>query len=525
MGLKISSWDAAEELARTSVAILEMERNGAYVDVDQARWMAHDAIADESRELEWLREWEYVHGFIDRDMGADAVDAIWTSHDKLAALLYTGLGLGLPESPYWAKGRTKPGDYCTDHAAIDYLSGAHPEHREFLGHLKALRRARSCLKYARKFPTFINPTTGLVHPVFGPASDDDGRVGALSGRLACKLPELHQVPRDPRKDVYRLRRMFRRRNRALTGGVPETLVVADYSALEVVVLAQLQGWLFNDWSLAEKVKPGAPDIHGTTAHDMFSLLGDPVVLALDKSQFVAACGKDEDAKKRKEAGLPEAIWPVGVPLPPRPLDWPAARPWNLTAAMRYCSLVRDITKTIRYGLHYGKGAYGFGNTLFTAAGDPFGEARAGKMVDAFLGAERGLGLYYRWVEDFIRAERGIPSLCGRWCSLPEVDGDDWQFRRCWRRALNYPMQAGAADIVNRAMADVAFDPLLHRLGFVLILQVHDELILRGPVQNAPDAIERVSYLMTSAGKHLRPRPFDLTLQVSAHSGADWESAK
>lgn len=494
-----------------------MERAGTFLDATVAKDIENDASRDEAAELAWLREWQLEHGWMDEDVGVEELDSLWSSHPKLSALLYTQLGLALPESPYWAKGRTKPGDYCTDHAAVEYLSGAHPAHREFLDHLRALRRARSCLKYARKFPGFIAPD-GLVHPVFGPANDSDERVGALSGRLACKLPELHQVPRNPVKDVYRLRRMFRARP-------GEMLVVADYAALEVVVLAQLQLWLFGDGALAEKVAPGAPDIHGTTTHDMFTLLGDPVVLALDQRQFLAACGKDEGAKARKKAGGPESVWPDNVPLPPRPRDWPAATPWDVRSALRYCALLRDITKTIRYGLHYGKGEYGFGNTLFTASGDSFGEARAGAMVDAFLRAEPGLALYYRWVEDWIREHRGIPSLSGRWCSLPDVDGDDWQFRRCWRRALNYPMQAGAADIVNRAMADVCFDPELLAAGWTLILQVHDELILRGPAETADWACARTVKLMSEAGRHLRPRPFDLTLQVSAHTGPDWESAK
>ena len=512
----VSSWDATEELATTSAAILSMERAGVYLDRDVAAQIERDALAEESAQLNWLDDFNVRTGWFDLDSPREQRDGLWASHPQLAAFLYSPLGLNLPESPYHAKGKTKPGDYCTDHAAIEFLSGAYPEHRDFLSHVRALRRARSCLKYARKFPGFINDTTGLVHPVFGAASDSDQRVGALSGRLACKLPELHQVPRDPRKDVYRLRRMFSTRP-------GETLVVADYSALEVVVLAQIAKWLFNDDSLARKVAPGAPDIHGTTAHELFSRgLRDPVAGALTVDEFVRACGKAVDV----DGHVLPAEWPMGKELPPRPSDWPEQLLWSRQAALKYCGTLRDITKTIRYGLHYGKGAWGFGNTLFTAAGDSLGEQRAGEMVDAFLAAEPGLGAYYRWVDSWIREHAGIPSLLGRWCDLRElVHGDDWQFKRAWRRALNYPMQAGAADLVNRAMSRVCFDPELRAAGWTLILQVHDELILRGPEDSADWALGRVCAIMSAAGESLMPGRWTLPLQVSAHTGKNWNDAK
>ena len=44
-----------------------------------------------------------------------------------------------------------------------------------------------------------------------------------------------------------------------------SLVVADYAALEVVILADLCLRLFSDDGLAKSVAPGAPDIHSVNA--------------------------------------------------------------------------------------------------------------------------------------------------------------------------------------------------------------------------------------------------------------------
>ena len=46
-----------------------------------------------------------------------------------------------------------------------------------------------------------------------------------------------------------------------------------------------------------------------------------------------------------------------------------------------------------------------------------------------------------------------------------------------RAAINTPVQGGAADIVIAAMIKIRISKRLKNLGYKLILQVHDELIL------------------------------------------------
>lgn len=46
-----------------------------------------------------------------------------------------------------------------------------------------------------------------------------------------------------------------------------------------------------------------------------------------------------------------------------------------------------------------------------------------------------------------------------------------------RRAINTPIQGGAADIVIASMVKISRNQRLKELGWKLLMQIHDELIL------------------------------------------------
>jgi DNA polymerase-1 len=49
-----------------------------------------------------------------------------------------------------------------------------------------------------------------------------------------------------------------------------------------------------------------------------------------------------------------------------------------------------------------------------------------------------------------------------------------------RRAINTPIQGGAADIVIASMVKIHYNEELKKMGWKLLMQIHDELILEGP---------------------------------------------
>ncbi|MCH4890978.1 bifunctional 3'-5' exonuclease/DNA polymerase [Acidaminobacter sp. JC074] len=87
----------------------------------------------------------------------------------------------------------------------------------------------------------INPVTGRLHPHYG-------QIGAYSGRMSCGGPNIQQIPREDR---------FRSCFHAPKG---RKLVIADYSQIELRVMAQITG----DKRMIEAYRSGE-DLHRLTA--------------------------------------------------------------------------------------------------------------------------------------------------------------------------------------------------------------------------------------------------------------------
>ena len=70
-----------------------------------------------------------------------------------------------------------------------------------------------------------------------------------------------------------------------------------------------------------------------------------------------------------------------------------------------------------------------------------------------------------------------------------------RLNRYMRQAINSPVQSGAADIVVKAMLNIWEHKGLKDLGYKLLLQIHDEVILEGPLENVEEAKEMVRECM------------------------------
>lgn len=459
---------ASARIADIELCAVEMERNGFLIDTEFCAATAERARYEEQ---ESLRELDFHLGTLGVPPLPGSRD-IWSSPKQMLALFHTVLRC--PRSPVWKKGKVRDGEVKLDEVALRWIALREPRVRPLVNEIINLRKIRGAIKYLTKLPTYIGPD-GRVHPVCGPAGDGDDRVGALTGRFAMKAPEGQQIP-NPERDRFQVRSAF-------VAAPEHRLIVADYGALEVVILAHILIVLFGDHQLANLCDPNCPELEGTDIHCLNArrVFGEGLGWTLKDGRAV----KD-------------------LPLVAFKKD-PLAKP------------LRAMIKTIWYGLMYGKGAYGFGASLTDDQGNPIGEELAGKLVEGILNAIPGIRRYQEWVRAFILEHKGIPSLAGRWCPLADLidTGREWAISRAWRRALNFPMQAGGADIVGAAMVAVVRDPVLRRLGARLILQVHDELVLECPEQNAAEAADRVKWLMINTFL-LR-----LPLQVSIGIHARW----
>lgn len=90
-----------------------------------------------------------------------------------------------------------------------------------------------------------------------------------------------------------------------------------------------------------------------------------------------------------------------------------------------------------------------------------------------------------------------------------------------RAAINTPIQGGAADIVIAAMVRIKRNEELKELGWDLLLQIHDELILEGPEENAKKALEIVKELM----RNPLEEKLRVELEIDAKIGDSWYESK
>jgi DNA polymerase-1 len=158
--------------------------------------------------------------------------------------------LRLPILKRTMKGRAP----STDADVLEKLREHHPIVDALL-QFRELSKLKST--YLDALPPLVRPETGRIHTTYN-------QVGAATGRLSSVNPNLQNIP--VRGETGRqIRRAF------VPGGPDRLLLVADYSQIELRVLAHLSG----DEALAEAFA-GEQDIHAATAGKVFGLPPDQV---------------------------------------------------------------------------------------------------------------------------------------------------------------------------------------------------------------------------------------------------------
>ena len=295
-------------------------------------------------------------------------------------------------------------------------------------------RSLSKLKgtYVDALPTLVHPKTGRLHTTFH-------QTVAATGRLSSSDPNLQNIP--IRTDLAR------RLRRAFVAAPGSKLLSADYSQIELRVLAHLS----RDPALIEAFRAGE-DIHDRTARQVF---GGSSTLS--------------ESEKRRRA------------------------------------------KIINFSIIYGKTAF----TLGKEFGVSTREAQA--FIDAYLDRYpkvRDL------IEDIIREARRtgkVRTLFGRQRYVPEIGSRNRATRSAAERvAVNTPIQGTAADLIKKAMIDLARRLREEKLETRLLLQVHDELVLEAPERE----VERASLVVRETMEKVYP--LEVPLRVDLKVGGSWE---
>ncbi|UTW10858.1 DNA polymerase I [Marinobacterium rhizophilum] len=174
---------------------------------------------------------------------------------------------------------------------------------------------------------------------------------------------------------------------------------------------------------------------------------------------------------------------------------------------------RRSAKAINFGLIYGMSAFGLGKQL------GIGRNEAQQYIDHYFATYPGVQQYMDDIREKARAQGYVETLFGRRLYLPEINASNGMRRQgAERTAINAPMQGTAADIIKRAMVQVAQWLDDTQLDARVIMQVHDELVFEVREDLVEAFVPQIKARMAAAAK------MDVPLLVEAGVGLHWDEA-
>jgi DNA polymerase-1 len=174
---------------------------------------------------------------------------------------------------------------------------------------------------------------------------------------------------------------------------------------------------------------------------------------------------------------------------------------------------RRAAKAINFGLMYGMSAFGLARQL------GIGRNEAADYISLYFSRYPGVRAYMDDTRAKAKADGYVETVFGRRLYLNEINGRNAAQRAgAERAAINAPMQGTAADIIKRAMIDVAGWISGHRRQALMLMQVHDELVFEADADFVPQMLVEVKARMEAAAALKVP------LLVEAGTGANWNES-
>ena len=409
------------------------DENVSFAAVLKPLFEKTDMLLEEANQLKLLNEIELplarvlakmeIVGFSVDKSGIEEFSKKLSSRiDELTELIYSSVGyefninspkqLGVAlfeDLQLPCKKKTKTG-YSTNAEVLEGLINDHPVISYILEY-RSLTKLKST--YCEGLLKVI-AEDGRIHTSFNQVETRTGRISSLE-------PNLQNIP--IRTELGREMRKF------FVAGQGNTLVDADYSQIELRVLADLS----NDENMINAFNNGE-DIHTITASQVFGL---PVEMITKQ--------------------------------------------------------LRSRAKAVNFGIVYGIGAF----SLATDIGVTRKEAQ--EYIDNYLATYSGVANYMNHMIDLAKDRGYSETLFNRRRYLPELSSSNHMLKAFGERvARNMPIQGTAADIIKIAMIKVDERLTKEKMTSKLILQVHDELIVEAPENEAEKALAIVTEEMENA---------------------------
>ena len=175
-------------------------------------------------------------------------------------------------------------------------------------------------------------------------------------------------------------------------------------------------------------------------------------------------------------------------------------------------LQRRHAKAVNFGIVYGISEFSLAEDIGVS------RFAARDYIQAYLDRYSGVRDYMHRIVEQAQQQGYVTTLYGRRRYIPELSSTNRNIRQAAQRiALNTPIQGSAADIIKLAMIRV--EQALEVLQARLILQVHDELIVECP----PEEAEQVQAVVTQQMEQVAQ--LSVPLVAEAKVGNTWFDAK
>lgn len=176
--------------------------------------------------------------------------------------------------------------------------------------------------------------------------------------------------------------------------------------------------------------------------------------------------------------------------------------------------MRRHAKAVNFGIVYGISAFSLSQDIGVSVAD------AKAYMDGYFTAFPGVRRYMDSVIQQARERGYVETLFHRRRELPELSAPQHTRRAFGERvALNMPVQGTAADIMKLAMCAVWKRLRAECPAAKLVLQIHDELIVDCPAEQAQQVAEILREEMEGVAA------LSVPLTADAHWGRNWLEAK
>ena len=175
---------------------------------------------------------------------------------------------------------------------------------------------------------------------------------------------------------------------------------------------------------------------------------------------------------------------------------------------------RHEAKAVNFGIIYGISAFGLSNDLHIST------KRAQEYINKYFETYSDVKEYMQKNVDSAKENGYVKTLFGRRRVINEIRASNYMVRSFGERAaMNMPLQGSSADIIKLAMINV--HKQLKEQGFKakLVLQVHDELVIDSP----KDEAEAVAKLLKREMENAVSLAVPLTVELGV--GESWFETK